>query len=95
MISPETPPLERQTFLCFFCFAGARPLRAGGADSVKPCPPVGGHPKGSGLEGIRGASYALDVPAKQKPSPFVSSGLLENDYYLQEAREGSKNPLPT
>jgi hypothetical protein len=26
---------------------------------------TGGHPKGLGLEGIRGASYAFDVPAKQ------------------------------
>src|SRR5918999_1899182 len=51
--------------LCFFCLAGARFLRAGGADSVKPCPTIGGHPKGLVLEGIRGASYALDVPAKQ------------------------------
>ena len=39
---------------------------AGGADSVKPCPTTGGHPEGVGLEGIRGASYALDVLAKQK-----------------------------
>ena len=30
------------------------------------CPTIGGHPKGLGLEGIRGASYALTVPAKQK-----------------------------
>src|SRR5918999_808018 len=30
-------------------------------------------PEGRGLERIRGASYALNVPAKQKPSPFVSS----------------------
>jgi hypothetical protein len=52
--------------LCFFCLAGARTLRVGGADSVKPCPTTGGHPKGLGLEGIRGASYALTVPAKQK-----------------------------
>ena len=89
MVSPEDPPFA------FFCLAGARSLGAGGADSVKPCPTRGGHPKGVGLERMRGASYALDVPAKQKPSPFVSSGLLENDYYLQEAREGSKNPLPT
>jgi hypothetical protein len=29
---------------------------AGGADSVKPCLTRGGHPKGLGLEGIRGAS---------------------------------------
>ncbi len=49
-----------------FCLAGARSLRAGGADSVKPCPTTGGHPKGVGLEGIRGVSYALTVPAKQK-----------------------------
>jgi hypothetical protein len=27
---------------------------------------AGGHPKGLGLEGIHGASYAFDVPAKQK-----------------------------
>src|SRR5687767_14686158 len=66
--------LERSS-LCFFCLAGARNLRAGGADSVKPCPTTGGHPKGGtglylpkglGLEGIRGAGYACNVPAKQK-----------------------------
>jgi hypothetical protein len=56
---PSTP-------LCFFYLAGARSLRAGGANSVKPCPTIGGHPKGVGLEGIRGASYTLTVPAKQK-----------------------------
>jgi hypothetical protein len=33
-------------------------------------------PEGRGLERIRGASYALDVPAKQKPSPLVASNLL-------------------
>ena len=58
------PP--RELPLCFFCLAGARSPQAGGADSVKPCPTTGGHPKGLGLEGIRGASYALAVPAKQK-----------------------------
>jgi hypothetical protein len=42
--------------LCFFCFAGAPSGLPGGADSVKPCPTTGGHPKGLGLEGIRGAS---------------------------------------
>src|SRR5918992_3548780 len=60
MISPGIP------LFAFFCLAGARTLRAGGADSVKPCPTIGGHPKGVGLEGIRGASYARTVPAKQK-----------------------------
>jgi hypothetical protein len=29
-------------------------------------PTTGGHPKGLGLEGSRGASYAFDVPANQK-----------------------------
>jgi hypothetical protein len=60
MASPNNPPFA------FFCLAGARSPRAGGADSVKPCPTTGGHPKGVGLEGIRGASYAFDLPAKQK-----------------------------
>src|SRR5918999_1037464 len=63
--SPRHGVPERSS-LCFFCLAGARTPRAGGADSVKPCPTTGGHPKGVGLEGIRGASYALTVPAKQK-----------------------------
>jgi hypothetical protein len=57
--SLRAPPL-------FFCLAGARSSEDGGADSVKPCPTIGGHPKGLELEGIRGASYALTVPAKQK-----------------------------
>jgi hypothetical protein len=50
--------------------------RAGGADSVKPCPTIGGHPKGLGLEGSRGASYALTVPAKQKQFPSVFLGQI-------------------
>ena len=66
MISPGIP------LFAFFCLAGARTLRAGGADSVKPCPTTGGHPKGLGLEGIRGASYAFTVPAKQKRVLYLS-----------------------
>ena len=57
MVSPHSP-------IAFFAWL-ARSPRAGGADSVKPCPTIGGHPKGVGLEGIRGASYALTVPAKR------------------------------
>jgi hypothetical protein len=75
IVSPEDP-----SFAFFFCFAGARTLRAGGADSVKPCPTRGGHPKGLGLEGIRGASYAFTVPAKQKRS-------------LERSVSGSENKL--
>ena len=41
-------------------------------DFVKPCPTTGGHPKGVGLEGIRGASYALTVPAKQNRVLYLS-----------------------
>jgi hypothetical protein len=64
-LAPRGRSGERELPLCFFCLAGARSLRASGADSVKPCPTRGGHPKGLGLEGIREASYAIDVPAKQ------------------------------
>jgi hypothetical protein len=67
--APLTP---RSQSLCFFCLAGTRSLRAGGADSVKPCPTTGGHPKGVGRGGTRGASYALTVPAKQKRVPNLS-----------------------
>jgi hypothetical protein len=34
--------------------------------SPEPCSIEQGNPKGSGLEGRREASYAIDVPAKQK-----------------------------
>jgi hypothetical protein len=59
MASPGTPPL-------LFLLGWRTFPEAGGADSVKPCATTGGHLKGVGLEGIRGDSYALTVPAKQK-----------------------------
>jgi hypothetical protein len=92
-LSEVQPP--REVPLCFFCLAGARSLRAGGADSVKPCPPIGGHPKGSGLDGIRGDSYAVDVPAKQKRVVLRFHGLLLTDYYLQEGIQTIENPRLT
>jgi hypothetical protein len=57
-----------------------------------------------GLDGIRGDSYAVTVPAKQKRVVSRFDGLLLTDYYLQEARnhnylqearESIKNASPT
>src|SRR5687768_15091865 len=74
-----------------FCLAGARSPQAGEADSVKPCPTRGGHPKGLGLEGIRGVSYAPEqkrVLNLSGTGPTASRGLCQQplSWLWQSAR---------
>jgi hypothetical protein len=45
-----------------------------------------------GLDGIRGDSYAVTVPAKQKRVVSRFDGLLLTDYYLQEGIQAIENP---
>ena len=59
MVSPEDPPFAFFAWLAHVSPELAERIRSSlSADKRSP--------EGLGLEGIRGASYALDVPAKQK-----------------------------
>jgi hypothetical protein len=61
-------------------------LKAGGADSVKPCPTIGGHPKGLGLDRIRSASFQERAPAKQKKQRGSSRGGCTSDSEAESRR---------
>jgi hypothetical protein len=97
MVSPGTPPFGRYSTVPPFAFfawlahglpeLAERILSSLSADKRSP--------EGLGLERIRGASYALAVPAKQKRVVYSVSRLLLTDYHLQEAIQAVKNPQLT